>query len=88
MIKLTFRTLTDDSLCAARKGPRTIDELNVVAGCDMKSHIRRFLYEQAPPESDLSGADTNLQDCPYFSGRFSIFDSAVATYYSQIPLYA
>ena len=43
MIKLTFRTLTDDSLYAARKGPHTIDELNVVAGCNMKSHIGRFL---------------------------------------------
>jgi hypothetical protein len=47
----------------------------------MKAKIRRFLYEQVHPESELSGADVDLQDCPYFSGGFSIFDSAVATYY-------
>jgi hypothetical protein len=64
-----------------RKGPRTINELNTVTGCDMKTHIRRFLYEQMHPETDRSGMDVDLQDCPHFSGRFSVFDSAVATYY-------
>jgi len=47
----------------------------------MKTHIRRFLYEQMHPGTDLSGMDVGLQDCPRFSGRFSVFDSAVATYY-------
>jgi hypothetical protein len=65
----------------ARKGPRTIDELNKVAGCDMKPHICWLLYEQAHPASDLSGADIDLESCPRFSGRFSVFDSAVAMYY-------
>ena len=47
----------------------------------MKPHIRRFLYEQAHQESDISGADIDLQDCPSFGGRFSVFDSAIATYF-------
>ena len=47
----------------------------------MKPHIRRFLYEQVHPGSDLPGTDVDLQDCPHFTGRFSVFDSAVATYY-------
>jgi hypothetical protein len=47
----------------------------------MKTHIRRFLDEQMHPETDRSGMDVDLQDCPRFSGRFSVFDSAVATYY-------
>jgi hypothetical protein len=68
-------------MCIARKGPRTIDGLNAVAGCDMKIQIRQFLYEQTHPETDRSGMDVDLQDCPRFSGQFSVFDSAVATYY-------
>ena len=47
----------------------------------MKPHIRRFLYEQVHQDSDLSGADLELQDCPHFGGRFSVFDSAIATYF-------
>lgn len=47
----------------------------------MKAQICRFLYEQLHPESELSGAEVDLQDCPYFSGRFTVFDSAVATYF-------
>jgi hypothetical protein len=47
----------------------------------MKPHIRWLLYEQAHPASNLSGADIDLESCPHFSGCFSVFDSAVATYY-------
>ena len=47
----------------------------------MKIHIRRFLFEQMHPESDISGTDINIEDCPRFSGQFSVFDSAIATYY-------
>jgi len=47
----------------------------------MKVHIRRFLFEQMHPESDLPGTDVNIEDCPRFSGQFSVFDSAIATYY-------
>ena len=58
-----------------------MDELDAVTGCDMKTRIRQFLYEQTHPETNLSGTDVNLENCPHFSGRFSVFDSAVATYY-------
>ena len=58
-----------------------MDELSAAAGCDMKTHIRRFLYRQMHPETDLPDASIDLHDCPRFSGRFSVFDSAVATYY-------
>ena len=47
----------------------------------MKALIRQFLYEQVHPENELSGADVDIQDCPYFTGQFSAYDSAVATYY-------
>jgi len=47
----------------------------------MKIHIRQFLYDQMHPESDLPGTDINIEDCPRFSGKFSVFDSAIATYY-------
>jgi hypothetical protein len=58
-----------------------MDELNAAAGCDMKNHIRRFLYKQQHPETDLPDNNINLHDCPRFSGKFSVFDSAIATYY-------
>ena len=47
----------------------------------MKPHIHQFLYEQVHPERDLPGTDIDLQDCPHFTGQFSVFNSAVATYY-------
>ena len=58
-----------------------MDELNAISGCDMKPHIRRFLYKQAHPDTDLPDANIDICDCPRFSGRFSVFDSAIATYY-------
>lgn len=47
----------------------------------MRIQIHRFLYYQVHPESEHPDGDIDLQDCPYFSGRFTVFDSAVATYY-------
>lgn len=65
----------------AQKRPHTIAKLDTVTGCNIKPLIRRFLYDQVHPESKIPGMDVDIQDCPYFSGRFSVFDSAVATYY-------
>ena len=33
--------------------------------CDL---IHRFLYDQANPHSEIVGSDTDISDCPMFSG--------------------
>lgn len=48
----------------------------------MTTLIRRFLFDQKYPESDIPGSDISLSLCPRFSGKLSIYHSAVATYYA------
>lgn len=45
-------------------------------------HVRRFLYDQLYPNSNLPSSDISLNACPSFLGRVSIFLSAVASYYA------
>jgi hypothetical protein len=45
-------------------------------------HVRRFLYDQLYPDSNLPSSDVSLNACPVFMGKVSIFLSAVATYYA------
>ncbi|KII89805.1 hypothetical protein PLICRDRAFT_52959 [Plicaturopsis crispa FD-325 SS-3] len=44
--------------------------------------LRRFLYDQLHPESNISSADVALEDCPRFHGRISVYHSAVARFYA------
>ncbi|KAI0054850.1 hypothetical protein BV25DRAFT_1873266 [Artomyces pyxidatus] len=63
--------------------PSDVEELaDVVGHPRLPELIRRFLFEQVNPGQDVSGMDVPLEDCPEFSGRVSIFPSAVATYYA------
>ena len=45
-------------------------------------HVRRFLYDQLYPDSNLPSSNLSLNACPTFLGKVSIFLSAVATYYA------
>ena len=45
-------------------------------------HVRRFLYDQLYPDSDLPSSDISLNASPTFLGKVSIFLSAIATYYA------
>jgi hypothetical protein len=45
-------------------------------------HVRRFLYDQLYPDSNLPSSDVSLNACPIFLGKVSVFLSAVATYYA------
>ena len=44
--------------------------------------VRRFLYDQLYPDSNLPSSDVSLNACPIFFGKVSVFLSAVATYYA------
>lgn len=48
----------------------------------MATLIRRFLFDQKYPDSEIPGVDINLSLCPRFSGNISVYHSAVATYYA------
>lgn len=48
----------------------------------MVTLIRRFLFDQKYPDNEIPGSDINLSLCPRFSGRISVYHSAVATYYA------
>lgn len=48
--------------------------------------IRRFLFDQKYPDSDIPGSDIDLRLCPRVSGRVSVYRSAVATYYAPSDL--
>ena len=49
---------------------------------DLIEHVRRFLYDQPYPDSNLPSSNISLNVCPTFMGKVSIFLSAVATYYA------
>jgi hypothetical protein len=42
----------------------------------------RFLYDQRNPDSQLTGNDVPLSECPDFSGAIDVFHSASAYYYA------
>ncbi|KAJ6630166.1 hypothetical protein B0H10DRAFT_2362304 [Mycena sp. CBHHK59/15] len=44
--------------------------------------IRRFLWSQGNPNSDVPSADVPLRDCPQYLGKVKVFPSAVATFYA------
>lgn len=48
----------------------------------MATLIRRFLFDQKYPDSEIPGSDVNLTLCPRFSGTISIYHSATATYFA------
>ncbi|KAJ6467262.1 hypothetical protein C8R45DRAFT_1106043 [Mycena sanguinolenta] len=48
--------------------------------------LRRFLYQELHPESDIPSTDIPLDHCPNFYGRISVYHSAVARFYAPSDL--
>jgi hypothetical protein len=48
---------------------------------DFPTLIRRFLYDQLYPDNILSSSDVPLTECPSFTGRIRVHNSAVATFH-------
>ncbi|PSR75831.1 hypothetical protein PHLCEN_2v8863 [Hermanssonia centrifuga] len=65
--------------------PRTLDGLaDHIMQPELKSLIRRFLFDQCNTDSTLTSDDVPLERCPKIHGshRVLVFHSAVSTYYS------
>lgn len=48
--------------------------------------LRRFLYEELNPDSDIPPSDVPLRDCPRFDGRIHVYHSATARFYAPSDL--
>ena len=66
----------------APRSPKNADGLARVVGYDVTALIRRFLFDQKYPDSEIPGSDISLTLCPRFSGTISIYHSAIATYFA------
>ncbi|KAJ7698292.1 hypothetical protein B0H17DRAFT_1158368 [Mycena rosella] len=44
--------------------------------------IRRFLYSQENPDSDIPLNEVLIRECPSYSGKVKVFPSAVATFFA------
>jgi hypothetical protein len=68
---------------------KTLEELSIQLEEPMlREYIRRFLYDQLYPDSELCGMDVPLDTCPEVrrSLRVKVFHSAVSTYYAPSDL--
>ncbi|KAH9960362.1 hypothetical protein BGW80DRAFT_1438862 [Lactifluus volemus] len=71
----------------ARGYPRTLRSLAIhIDQPEFPAALRRFLYDQVNPDSDISPADVDINDCPDFTGRIVVFQSAVACFYAPSDL--
>lgn len=66
----------------APKSPNNADGLTALVKHNVATLIRRFLFDQKYPDNEIPGSDITLDLCPTFSGRISVYHSAVATYYA------
>ena len=83
--------LNDDNAepIVASQYPGTVDRLAAYLGQPrLAEHIRRFLYDQFHPNSEICGMDVSLNLCPEISAELHIkvFHSATSTYYAPSDL--
>jgi hypothetical protein len=69
--------------CSEPGYPRQLEALAAVINQPLHSDlIRHFLFDHLYPNAPLSGDNVNLDICPSFSSKISVFHSAMATYYA------
>ena len=67
--------------------PRTIEGLAThIEQPKFPSLLWRFLYERVHPDAEVSSADVDLEDCPFFGGSIYVFHSAIARFYAPSNL--
>ncbi|KAJ7470119.1 hypothetical protein B0H11DRAFT_1919941 [Mycena galericulata] len=70
-----------------RAFPKNIDHLAAhIRQPKLPELVRRFLYDQLNPDADIPATQVPLESCPSFSGRVSVFFSAVARFYAPSDL--
>ncbi|KAH9915818.1 uncharacterized protein B0H18DRAFT_1107822 [Fomitopsis serialis] len=71
--------------CPVRGLPNTLQALSEHIGQPaLPSLLRRFLFDQQNPQSDVPGDEVSLRECPVINSRsrVRVFPSAVATFYA------
>ncbi len=48
--------------------------------------VRRFLYEQLSTNLEVAPEDVDLNQCPQYHGKITVYPSAVSTYYAPSDL--
>ncbi|KDQ49176.1 hypothetical protein JAAARDRAFT_88377, partial [Jaapia argillacea MUCL 33604] len=72
---------------AERGYPRNVNDLTTFIGQPkFPELIRRFLFDQLNPNSEIPSSAIALDDLPYFTGSVSVFHSAVARFYAPSDL--
>ncbi|KAJ6613995.1 hypothetical protein B0H10DRAFT_2165190 [Mycena sp. CBHHK59/15] len=67
--------------------PKTVTELAIhINQPRFLELLRRFLYDQLNPDSDIPSTDVPLDSCPLFNGQISVFHSAIARFYALSDL--
>ncbi|KAF8200520.1 hypothetical protein K438DRAFT_1822115 [Mycena galopus ATCC 62051] len=75
------------ALFVARAYPPRLAELAIhIQQPEFPELVRRFLYEQLHPDSDVDARDIPIADCPRFDGRIKIYHSATARFYAPSDL--
>jgi hypothetical protein len=67
--------------------PRDVEDLAVhISQPRFPELLRRFLYDQLNPDSDIPSAEVDLEDCPHFQGSIYLYHSAIARFYAPSDL--
>ena len=82
--------VVDTKYCTTAQGyGKTVDILaNDLDQPRLLEYIRRFLYDQLQPDSEVCSMDVPLNTCPKVHGSLcvKVFHSAVSTYYAPSDL--
>lgn len=74
-------------MSVARGYPSGFEALAAHINCaNFSTLVQRFLYDQLYPDSDISGSDVDISECPQLHGSPSVFHSAVATFFAPSDL--
>ena len=72
---------------SARGYPSSVEALaNHIHQPQFPHLLRRFLYNQVNPNADIPSNEVPIEDCPFFSGRISVYHSAVTRFYAPSDL--
>jgi hypothetical protein len=72
---------------SARGYPSSVEALaNHIHQPQFPHLLWRFLYNQVNPNADIPSNKVPIEDCPFFSGRISVYHSAVARFYAPSDL--
>ena len=87
-MEIIHRSIRDNDYALSARGyPKSLHDLaNHINQPRFPEVLRRFLYDQHYPDSEIPSENVSLDDCPNPRGRFSVYHSAVARFYAPSDL--